>query len=454
MALCFPRLALEARLRGLASPEAADRPWAVVENRSVLVCSTVAEALGVHPGAGQASVWALAPQLRIASRNPTLETEALEAIAIWAGQFTAKVSLEPPQAVLLEVEGSLRLFGGAVQLMARLRAGLADLGFEACLASGPTPRAALWLARGRGGPLEALPVEAIDAGPEISEQLSGMGIRTLSELARLPRAGVAARFGQKLLDDLDRATGDIPEPRAFFAPPERFSAKLEFPAPVTEAARVLFAARRLLVQMEGFLAARQSGVRHFTFDLLHRAGPSTRLEIGFAAPCRDAEHCLRLLRERLDRTQLSNSIEAIRLEAGGLAPLAGASPGLFGDARSETEEWVRLTERLQARLGGDRVHGLAMHAEHRPEHAWRPTGCIAEAAFVEGPPGARPLWLLEPPHRLEEGDFKLLAGPERIESGWWDGDDVVRDYFIAARGPCLAWIFRAREGWFLHGLFA
>jgi protein ImuB len=206
MALCFPRLALEARLRGLASPEAADRPWAVVENRSVLVCNTVAEALGVHPGAGQASVWALAPQLRIASRNPTLETEALEAIAIWAGQFTAKVSLEPPQAVLLEVEGSLRLFGGAVQLMARLRAGLADLGFEACLASGPTPRAALWLARGRGGPLEALPVEAIDAGPEISEQLSGMGIRTLSELARLPRAGVAARFGQKLLDDLDRAT--------------------------------------------------------------------------------------------------------------------------------------------------------------------------------------------------------------------------------------------------------
>ncbi|HEY4637759.1 MAG TPA: DNA polymerase Y family protein, partial [Burkholderiales bacterium] len=74
-----------------------------------------------------------------------------------------------------------------------------------------------------------------------------------------------------------------------------------------------------------------------------------------------------------------------------------------------------------------------------------------EIAFAEA---ARPLWLLEPPRRLGEGDFVLLAGPERIESGWWDGDDVARDYFIAARGASLAWIYRAREGWFLHGLFA
>jgi len=96
------------------------------------------------------------------------------------------------------------------------------------------------------------------------------------------------------------------------------------------------------------------------------------------------------------------------------------------------------------------VHGLALHADHRPERAWRAAG-DGEAVAA----GPRPLWLLEPPRRLGENDFVLLAGPERIEAGWWDGEDVVRDYFIArTRAGSLSWIYRATEGWFLHGLFA
>ena len=401
-----------------------------------------------------AAAWALAPGLRTLPRDAVAETRALEAIATWAGQFTPRVSLEPPHAVLLEAEGSLRLFGGAAGLMARLRSGLEELGFDALAAAGPTARAALWLARGGTQSLEALPVEAIDAAPETLELLQRIGIRTLGELMRLPRAGVAARFGPSLLAALDRASGAAPEPRTFFMPPERFSATLELPAPASEAERVLFAARRLLAQMEGFLAARQAGVRRFTLGLLHRGRPPTLLDIGFSAPRRDVEHCLRLLRERLDRLPLVCPAEAIRLEASGLAPLVDAAPGLFGDPRSEAEGWERLTERLQARLGEARVHGLATHPEHRPERAWRATPAGGAAGAAEAPPGSRPLWLLEPPRRLEEGDFAVLAGPERIESGWWDGEDVARDYFIAARGGSLAWIFRAREGWFLHGWFA
>jgi protein ImuB len=270
---------------------------------------------------------------------------------------------------------------------------------------------------------------------------------------RLPRAGLAARFGQGLLEDLDRAQGLAPEPRAFFELPERFSMQLELPAPVMQAERVLFAARRLLLQLEGFLTARQAGVRGFALRLSHRNGQPTLIDIGSATPHRDIEHWQRLLRERLEATVLKSPAEAIRLEAAGLTPLAGVAPGLFGDARSEAEAWERLIERLQARLGGAVVHGLATHAEHRPERAWQ-VAAAGTAAADEVPPGPRPLWLLEPPRRLGEREFVLLAGPERIESGWWDGDDVVRDYFIAARGASLAWIYRAREGWFLHGLFA
>ncbi|HEX5094260.1 MAG TPA: DNA polymerase Y family protein [Burkholderiales bacterium] len=454
VALCFPRLALEARLRSCASPEAAGELWAVVEHRSVLACSAAAEAAGVRPGSALAMAWALAPSLRTLPRDANAEREALHAIATWVGQFSAKVSLEPPQSVLLEAGGSLRLFGGAARLIARLREGLGELGFEARLATGPTPRAALWLARGEAESLSALPVEAIESAPEARELLHTLGIRTLGELMRLPRAGIALRFGQALLDALDQATGRAPEARAFFRPPERFRARLDLPAPASEAERVLFAVRRLLVQMEGFLAARQAGVRACTLSLLHHGRRTTRLDLGFATPHRDAEHVLRLLRERLGSTALASPAEAILLEAGSLVPLAGTSGALFGGAHAEAEAWERLTERLQARLGEAQVHGLATQAEHRPERAWRAVAVGGVRGPAAPPPGPRPLWLLEPPRRLAEGDFDLLAGPERIESGWWDGDDVVRDYFIAARGASLAWIYRAREGWFLHGLFA
>jgi protein ImuB len=452
VALYFPHLALEALLRGRAPSEGTDEPWAVVENRRVLACNAAAATAGVQPGGALAAAWAIAPRLRVLPRNADAETAALEAIAAWACQFTSRVSLEPPQALLLEVEGSLRLFEGSGRLMARLRGGLAGLGFEGWLATGATARAALWLARGARDALEALPVCAMAPAPEALALLRSIGIGTLGELMRLPRAAAATRLGQGLLDDIDRALGKMPEPREFYSPPARFEARLELPAPVTQAESLLFAARRLLLQLEGFLAARQAGVRGFTLRLLHHGAPDAAVGIGFAAPRRDAEQGLRLLRERLGARAFSGPVEALRLEAGALVPLAEGAPDLFGDARSEAEAWERLLERLQARLGDARVHGLAVHPDHRPERAWR---AAKDREAAADPAGPRPLWLLEPPRRLGEGDFALLAGPERIESGWWDGEDMARDYFVArTTAGALAWIYRAPEGWFLHGLFA
>src|SRR5947207_3959968 len=148
--------------------------------------------------------------LWVALHFPFLPPGTLEPIAAWACQFTAKVSLEPPQALLAEVEGSLRYFGGMENFLEKLRAGLADMGVEACIAAAPTPRAALWRARGGGLPLEELPLEA--TGFEV-EFLKSIGVCAVGELLRLPRDGLAKRCGEKVLDDLDRALGLLPEPR-------------------------------------------------------------------------------------------------------------------------------------------------------------------------------------------------------------------------------------------------
>ena len=153
------------------------------------------------------------------------------------------------------------------------------------------------------------------------------------------------------------------------------------------------------------------------------------------------------------------------------APLASRNLGFLpGD---DVVASVPLIDRLRARLGEDAVTLVAPHAEYRPERAWRESGEIrvVPAGKGSGTPGSvdaafpRPVWLLNEPeplgHLLEAQPWVLRDGPERIESGWWDGADVRRDYFIAEnpRGETV-WIYRDhRYGiddgeWFLHGVFA
>jgi len=389
--------------------------------------------------------------LWVALHFPCLPPEALAPIAAWACQFTPRVSLEPPRELLLEVQGSLRLFGGFEPLRQKLAAGLVELGFPFSLTTASTARAALWLARGGGEAFEALPVEV--TGFDI-EFLRSIGIATVGALLGLPREGLAQRCGARVPEDLDRALGAAPEPRAYFAPPPRFEAKLELPAEVTHAEGLLFGARRLLAQLEGLLAARHEGIRSFLLKLMHRKGRCTDIQVGLASATRAAERLAQVLRERLARLSLMEPVTAIRLEARDFAPLPGTSGGMFGDPSGEAEDWARLVERLRARLGHEAVCGLAAHPDHRPEHAWRrvepgewdPRECPA--------PGPRPLWLLEP-RRLNAGEFSALAGPERIETGWWDGDEAKRDYFVARlQNESLAWVYREAGEWYLHGLFA
>jgi len=473
LAVHFPHLPLEALLRGHASPE----PWAVFDGRSVLACDARAQALGVCAGMGLAAAWALAPQLQVRPRDESAERAALEGIAAWLCAFTPSVSLEPPRGVLAEVEGSRRLFGGLAPLAGRVRAGLKKMGFTGVLAMAPTARGAWWLAlAGRASLIEdlatlraalaTLPAAAACTDRDALGLLGDVGVRTIGELLALPREGVARRFAQALLDDLDRASGKTPEPRATFAPPARFAAKLELPAEVVHAEGVLFAARRLLVQLEGVLLARQAGVRRFELALLNRRARPRIVEIGLALPAREAERFVQLLRERLGTLNLVQPVEAIRLEAAEFVPLAGRISDLFRGESADEEGWGQLVERLQARLGRNAVHGLASHPDHRPERAWCPVGLHEPLAQGEGSgPGPRPLWVIEPPRRLQEvdgvphrdGALELLAGPERIESGWWDGSDVGRDYFVARScDAALLWIFRERSAgsWYLHGIFS
>lgn len=418
---------------------------------------------------------ALAPRLRVVQRDPAAETEALLGVAGWAAQFTPGVALEFPDAVLLDAVGSLKLFGGLASLLGRLRRDLTEMGWSAELAGAPTPRGAFWLALagkskfvGSAAEIEPalaeLPVAVLRRDGETLEALEAVGVRTLGELLALPREGVARRFRQGLLGDLDRALGRLPDPRNFFVPPARFRAAIELPAEVVQAEALLFAAKRLIVQLAGFLAARSGGAQRFVFRLRYRdRAAATEVAIGLVAPSRDAEHFALLARERFSGLALGQPVREIALEVDEVVPLAGRNLGLLLEQGKPRGDWERLVERLRARLGSEAVHGIAVRSEYRPELASAAVDPDVRSLQLDF--GERPVWLLDPPKPLAEigtrphyeGPLELLAGPERIESGWWDGDDIARDYFIARmQNEALVWIYRERGGggWYLHGLFA
>jgi protein ImuB len=470
IAIRLPQLPLEIFLRGSSTPE----PFALAERHRVFACDRKAGARGVRAAMAVSAALALAPALRIAPRDPAAETEALLGLAAWAAQFTPGVALEFPDALLLDAAGSLRLFGGLAPLLERLRRELTQMGWSAQLAGAPTPRAAYWLALAGSGrfvdsaaelepTLAPLPVAVLRCDGETLEALGAVGVRTIGELLALPRGGVARRFGQRLLDELDRALGRLPEPRNFFVPPPRFRAVIELPAEVAQAETLLFAAKRLIVQLAGFLCARSGGAQRLVFRLRHRDRAATEVAIGLVAPSRDAEHFALLSRERFSSLVLAEPVREIALEVDDVAPLAGRSLGLLLEQGKPQGDWERLVERLRARLGAGAVRGIALRPEHRPELAGATVDVGARQAQLEF--GERPLWLLDRPRPLpeidarphHEGPLELLAGPERIESGWWDGGDVARDYFVArTRNEALVWIYRERGGggWYLHGLFS
>lgn len=419
----------------------------------------------------------LSPVLSVHRRDVTAEREALERLAAWAGQYTSFVSLVSPDALLLEVEGSRNLYGGLERLSRQVRQGLNELGYDARVAVAPTPLGATWLAQAEQeveitdhaalfSALAKLPLTCLRLSPEREVLLKGLGLATLVDCLRLPRDGIARRAGQEMLQLLDRAFGRLPDPRPAFIAPERFRVRLGLPGPVATREALLFPIHRLLLELAGFLSARGAGATALALTLHSTRSAATYLSLKLVTPSRDAVHMTNLVRERLAQTELAAPAEEIRLDVDALLPLGSQPVDFFAGAESPERQRAQLLERFQARLGRDMVHGLVSEPDHRPERAWSYTLPGTETkSFPNDPFGRRwPVWLLSKPIALDvregqlhwEGGLAIEPEHERIESGWWDGEDVARDYFIA-RGleGRRFWVYRnlQTKQWFLHGMF-
>lgn len=413
--------------------------------------------------------------------------------------FTPRVAAESSDALLLELAGSLRLFGGLRPLLAALRAAFPR---PLRLALAPTPLAAVVLARAGcnccilsmarlKGRLAPLPLQHLGWPEEELARLRSMGVHTLAELLRLPRAGLARRIGPERLRQLDRLTGTRADPRTALPQPEGFHERIDPDHETRDRERLLAALQPCLERLEIFLRERSRGVMVLRLRLHHRRTAPLTCLLRCVVPEYRAARFTALLAARLEALVLAEPVHRMELTAGRLRRFLAASAPLWaageqGGAPAATQA-PEFLQTLLARLGDQAVYSLAEIDEHRPERRQQRIEPAVVAATAAGArreangsvlpamhaEAARPLGLLDAPQLLEMQrdasghvralrhagrELSLLSGPERIESGWWDGGAIARDYYVArAADGARWWIFRECEPprrWFLHGCFA
>lgn len=537
LAACFPLLGFEVSLA--AANEALERPAVLAENGRVLQANAAARQAGIAAGMAQAAAQSLVAELACCQRDAQAERERLGLLGLAGYRYSSRVSLawptanRPigkrradaapllPAAVLLEVRGSLRLFGdgqaNATALMAvqrKVAESFRGLGHRAQLAAAATPLAALALARaGLDGlpedataALRQVPLACLDISAQQLERLANMGLRHLGQVLELPAEELGSRFQPPLVDYLHRLTGRKADPRPCIEPPERFRSTAQLLEAASDLDALLLPMRRLAVELAHWLTARRLSTAALIWKMQPLTGPATTLTVRFAAPTADAATFLALSRLRLEalsggaRTEALGEVATVGLRTGPVTamPLAPAAslllqpPTATGDSHDTPQRsqnvHIALVDLLAARLGDSAIHALSVQDDHRPEHAWiqQPPAAKPSAGQRSATPtppqpanhespGSRPLWLTTTPQLIpaqQAAAFDFLAGPERIETGWWDAAEqrLCRDYFVvAAPGQVRLWVFRncrrdqgRGEGaspehpqqWYLHGYFA
>ncbi|MBN8727937.1 MAG: DNA polymerase Y family protein [Xanthomonadales bacterium] len=465
----LPQLALDAVLRRLPDPAA---PLALVggpaQLRVLHAVNEAAAAAGLRAGMRLAAAQALLPDVAMVEHDPGAEQRWQRFLAAWAYRHSSLVGAEWPGCLVLEVRASFGLIGPWPRIEARLRGELAALGFSHRIAMAPTPRAARVLAGLRDGLaveqpaamqalLDRVPVRRALLPDDAGERLHRMGLHDLQGVRALPPDSLRRRFGLSLLEHLAQLYGEADDPLTYYVPPDHFDSRIELECEVESHTALLFPLRRMIGDLCTCLSIRDGGVQRFVLRLEHEEA-HTDVEVGLLAAEREPALLFELARGRLERVQLDRPVLAMRLLARELPPFVPATRDLFDARLQQALPWPHLRERLRARLGDAAVHRIAPTGDPRPERAWQRVDGDALRIAQAPPRPPRPLWLLHRPMPLCDRHLVVVSGPERLESGWWDGAEARRDYYVleTSQGQ-RAWAFAPpgeQGGWMLHGWFA
>jgi protein ImuB len=484
LCLHFAELPLEVFTRG--NPEPEPPPRVVVQEHRVALCNPAAREQGIVPGMSTATACALATSLQTLARDCHKEHIALQQLAQWAYRFSPAISIKTPADLLLEVGASLKLFRDLQTVLRQIDEDLCAQGFSYRIGLAHTPKAAWLIARSNPGAtpewfdsrrqklhqpnlnkiLGAMPLRLLDLPAKTLTRLHKPGFRTLDNILALPRPALGKRFGRDFIVYLEQLLGTVPDPQITVEPEPDFRRQLDFLEPIHRSETLLFPMQRLLQELSGFLLSRQLDCPAFNWQLLQQDQDPVDLSIRLSRPRHDLQTFLALTRTRLENIKLAAPVASLILGGDSFTHCEQTSEVLFEQWRGQQQQSMdKLLDKLGARLQPGQIYSLACCDEHVPEMAWRRTPASATAkASATAPARNRPGWLLPSPlaigHRDNtlywRGKLKLILGPERIESHWWQ-QLVKRDYFIALhQDGGFYWVYLddRQQRWYLHGVFA
>ena len=472
--LHLPFLALEV----FEQPEIKDQglPAVITEAQEVFCVNEPARAAGIRSGASLATARSLLPELIHRTRSREAESQRMERLVMTAYEFTPYVSVADFDALLLEMEGSLKLFGGVNQVRSRLRSRFRRIGHRVVIGIAHTPRASLAFAKSGDEAtwpdfperseiehiglqqLDATSLDYLELEPKIRERFANMGMRKVGDIVHVPRHELRKRFGEKVTDYVAQLTGERVDPWEAEQPPEMFSERLHLIDPVRGKDEVLEPMEHLAKVLSKWLGKLNLGARRLRWGVYAFEGDGATFEVGFEQPRHEVSDIMAITHLRMETVDLPSEAMTVTLDAlrTGHLGLKWIERDVLGQPLTQSTPSHELLDRLTARLGEGALQRFCILDDHRPEFAWMPTDeSDAYDATANVPElGRRPLWLLEPPVRVRAGHLHIVSGPERIQCGWWDHEQH-RDYFVARdRDETWCWCFRDTQGWFVHGYFA
>lgn len=475
---------------------------------SVVAVNRAAAALGMMPGQGLSDARALYPGALALDADPGGDARMLAKLADWSTRYSPWAATDPAAGsfeggLRLDITGCAHLFGGEAMLLQDLGQRLDGFGLANRLAIAPTPGAAWAWARfgepgcpilepGRQGALAerlaALPVAALRLPVADGEMLVRLGLRRIGDLYGIPRAALAARFGDGVRRRLDQALGHEAEPisprRQISPRTERFVAN----EPLIQPGDISLMLDSLLARLCRRLEAEGRGARRLVYTLYRVDGSTAEASIGTSRASRDPAHLARLFAPRLEGLDPDPGVDAALLSATASDPFRpsqeqAATDGATQGTALSQPELGELIDRLANRLGAENVFYLSPQECALPEARSNETPALTDAPpdWSDWPVASHdaPLRLFAKPQAVDADNGPLqdsppnrfrwrrrnfhpaeVSGPERVVGPWWTGTSgtgaAERDYWrVEDMNGRRLWMFQdvATGRWHVHGLF-
>ncbi len=399
-----------------ATPSA---PAAVLHAGRVVACSPAARAEGVRPGLRRREAQGRCPGLELLAHDPARDARAFEPVLVAVETLTPWVEVLRPGECAFPARGAARYHGGepalaaavtaavhaVVGALAGCRVGVADGTFAAGLAA---RHQVIVPPGGSPGFLAPFPVDTLER-PDLADLLVRLGLRTLGDLAALPRVELATRFGAEGVRAHRLASGLDERPHSTHRPPPdlRVAAELDPPAERVDVAA--FAAKALADELVARLerlgltctrlrieAETEHGetlVRVWRHDAAPRSGgaagargtPAGRLAAAMAER----------VRWQLDgwlagpaAGRPTGALTGLALVPDEVAPDRGRQLGFWGEETEAGERASRGMARIQGLLGAEAVRTARLRGGRDPADrvAFAPAGAGSDpAAAGPGP---------------------------------------------------------------------